>query len=174
MRCRGRRETQSPSLFDVSVCLEKTDRSRCRDIQSSPANHATPISANRHAMRTPTSSGALMVRLTVASSYPARSGTNEYSVAERPSVMAAATGKSRTCAVREVDASVEGMTACTRLSVALVEEMSDAVLSLDARSESGSKVPSVTRLRVDSTVRKGRCDIATRGQNQLLVPGMLW
>ena len=162
VRCKGRRETQSPSLFDVSVGVKKTNRSRQRDIQSSPTNHATPISAIRHAMRAPTSSGALMVRLTVASSYPARSGTNEYRVAERPNVMAAATGKRKTCAVLEDDASVEGMTACMRLSVALVEEMSDAVLSPDARSESGSNVPSVTRVRVDSTVRKGRCDIATK------------
>jgi len=67
-RCRGERETQSPSLSDVSVGIGKMDGIRQKDIQSSPANHATPISANRHAMRTPTSSGALMVRLTVASS----------------------------------------------------------------------------------------------------------
>jgi len=76
--------------------------------------------------------------------------------------MAAATGKSKTCAVREDDASVEGMIVCTRLSVALVEEIADAVLSPDMRNESGSNAPSVTRLRVDSTVRKGRWDIATK------------
>jgi len=44
-----------------------------------------------------------------------------------------------------------------RLSVALVEEIPDAVLSLDVRKESGSNVPSVRTLsRVESTVRKGR------------------